>query len=376
MDSMVNLVVGFDGGGFGDDVLAAALRGIEAAGFSVGISDRSDERFLAWLDDEFGGAWSSEAYVGSSYVARKGDAIAGFATFDPRGMRFDWLRGLGAQADVGVFGPFGVGKAFRKSGIGPHLLTAALCGVASRGYKRALIPAVGEEKLIEYYQHNSGAVIAERFDKRRFRDAHVKTLVLASGGGSNFSAVLERATDGRLPLDVTTLICNVADAPVLRRAADAGVKARSVLWDRAGETRVMYDARLRTAVEEEAPELVLLLGWMHVFDEAFVRACPNAINVHPAFLPLDGALDSVTMPDGSSQRAYRGPRAVRDALRAGTRWTGATAHRLSFETDRGTVLMRKPQRIVGANEAAVLEQLHPIEHRLVAGAIMRWLFER
>ncbi len=166
---MVNLVVGCDG--FGDDVLAAALRAIEAAGFSVAVSDRSDEHVLAWLDDEFAGAWSSEAYAGSSYVARKGDAIAGFATFDPRGMRFDWLRGLGAQADVGIFGPFGVAKAFRKSGIGPHLLTAALCGVAARGYKRALIPAVGEEKLIEYYQRNSGAVIGYRAGVQRCRCA-------------------------------------------------------------------------------------------------------------------------------------------------------------------------------------------------------------
>ncbi len=154
------------------------------------------------------------------------------------------------------------------------------------------------------------------------------------------------------------------------------MKARSVVWDRAGETRVSYDARLRAVVEEEAPELVLLLGWMHVFDEAFVRAFPNAINIHPAFLPLDGALDSVTMPDGSSQRAYRGPRAVRDALHAGARWTGATAHRLSVQTDRGDVLMRKPLRITGGDESGVLEELHPIEHRLVAGAVMRWLFER
>lgn len=374
MDTMVNLVAKCDE--FGSEVLAGALRGIEGAGFSVGISDRSDEHFLAWLDDEFGGAWSSEAYAGFSYVARKGDAIAGFATFDPRGLRFDWLRGLGAQADVGIFGPFGVGKAFRKSGIGPHLLTAALCGVASRGYARALIPAVGEEKLIDYYQRNSGAMIVERFDKGRFRDAHVKTVVLASGGGSNFAAVMERAKDGRLPLDVTALVCNVADAPVLQRAADAGVKARSVVWDRAAEARSAYDARLRAAVEEEAPELVLLLGWMHVFDAAFVRTFPNAINIHPAFLPLDGALDSVTMPDGSSQRAYRGPRAVRDALRAGAKWTGATAHRLSLETDRGDVLMRKPLRIAATDESAVLEELHPIEHRLVAGAVMRWLFER
>jgi phosphoribosylglycinamide formyltransferase-1 len=374
---MVNLVVDLHGPRFDERAYAHALRAIERAGFSAGESSRDDGRMLAWIDDEFSGAWSSEAFAGSSVVARKGDAIAGFATFDPQGLRFAWLRGLGAQPGVGIFGPFGVGRAFRKSGIGPHLLVAALCALRARGYARALIPAVGEEKLIAYYERESGAVVAERFEKAAWRRKRFRTVVMASGNGSNFQAVLERSRDGRLPLDIVAVVCNAADAYVLERARAAGVPARLVVWDRAGETRASYDARLLAAVRSEEPELLLLLGWMHLFDEGFVGSAGDAINLHPSFLPLDVGADEVTMPDGSVQPAFRGAHALRDALAEGSAWSGASAHLLSMEADRGRVLARKPLRIaIGSDETALREALHPIEQRVVSGAIMRWIYER
>jgi len=43
------------------------------------------EAFFSWIDYEFGGTWSSEAFAGRSIVAKSGDRFAGFATFAPRG---------------------------------------------------------------------------------------------------------------------------------------------------------------------------------------------------------------------------------------------------------------------------------------------------
>ena len=59
---------------------------------------------------------------------------------------------------------------------------------------------------------------------------------------------------------------------------------------------------------------MLLLGWMHLLSDSFVRAFPQMLNLHPAFLPLDPRRDDVVMPDGTQMPAFRGPRAVRDAL--------------------------------------------------------------
>lgn len=384
MTEMVNLLVDLDDRRFGADALAGALRGIEAAGYEArrGYSTESEGGSLgAWIDDVFGGAWSSEADAGASVVASRVGEFAGFATYDPKGLQFGWLRQLGAAPDVGIFGPFGVAPGHRKSGIGPHLLVAALASLKKRGYDRALVPAVGEEKLVEYYTEHSGARVVETYDKRSFFARRYRTLVLASGNGSNFQAVIDASREGRLPLDITAVVCNRPGAYVLERAEAASLPGGIVAWDRASESRATFDRRLLEAVRGIEPELVLLLGWMHLFDDAFVRQFGDrTINIHPAYLPLDQNKDVVAVPTrggNGEQPAFRGAHAVRDALAAGATWIGATAHMLGAATDRGRVLVRKPLLLPeNADIATAIDLLRPVEQKVVAGGIMRWVYER
>jgi len=374
---MVNLVVELQDDKFGEDALARALASIERAGFCVERTSPGSDAFLAWLDDEFGGTWSSEAFAGSSVVARQGDRFAGFATYDPRALSFSWLRGLGAQPGVGIFGPFGVARSLRGGPIGPHLLIAALASLRQRGYARALIPAVGHEKLIEYYRRHSGADIAETFDKSGWQQRSYRTVVLASGSGTNFQSVIDGVAAKTLPLQIAALISNKSDAFALERARSGGTPAIAFPWDRKAQSRQEYDAALLDLVRREAPDLVLLLGWMHLLPDAFVAAFPHTINIHPAFLPLDQQQDRVGFPDGTVTPAFRGPHAVDDALASGSRWVGASSHRVTLQTDRGPVLVRKPLPVRdGESNAEIMARLHPLEHRVLAGGIMRWVYER
>ena len=338
----------------------------------------ADERVLAWIDAEFGGCWSSEAHAGKNALAFRGDMPAGFATFDPKGLRFAWLRGLARERDVGMFGPLGVASHLRGGGIGRALVWHALAGLRATGYARGLIAAVGDEALIRFYTEAAGARVAERFDAASLTAPRPRVAVMASGSGTNLQAVLDGTRSGRLPIDVVALIANDPQAGAIERARAAAVPTIEILpWRRNEEPRAAYDARLLQAVTAIAPDLVLLLGWMHLLAEPFVNAFPNVLNVHPAFLPLDPENDDVGLPDGSRIPAFRGPQAVRDALAAGSAWVGATVHSVTPETDRGPVLARKPLRVArGDTVSSVMERLHPIEHRLVAGAIVRWLYER
>lgn len=377
MNEMVNLLVDLRSAQFGSEALAHALRSIESAGFSVARVAPGDGAFLAWIDQEFGGTWSSEAFAGKSVVAKRGDRFAGFAAYDPQGLKFSWLRGLGAQAGVGVFGPFGVAGEFRGTPIGPHLLVAALASLREDGYTQALIPAVGHEKLVEYYAKHSGARIAERFDKAQWKSSRYRTLVLASGSGTNFQAVIDGVAAGTLPLDLALLVSNKSSAYALERARNASISAVALQWDRKAQSREEYDRALFELIHREQPELLLLLGWMHVLPDRFCAEFPHMINIHPAFLPLDQCEDDVAFPDGSVTPAFRGAHAVRDALAWGSRWTGASSHLVTLDADRGPVLVRKPLEIApGEPEEAIMERLHPLEHRIVAGGIMRWIYER
>lgn len=378
MSTLRNLIVDLRDERYGAHGLDEARTTIARFHFKVDPSESAAQDVLAWIDDEFGGTWSSETFAGASIVARRGAAIAGFATYDPQGLKFSWLREWRARSDVGIFGPFGVAAEFRGSPLGPALLQAALCGLRARGYAFALVPAVGNETLIRYYQKHADARVIEEIDRSNWSERRVPTTVLASGSGTNFQAVLDAIVQERLPLQINALITNRQDAGALQRAAAAQVPTRLVLpWVRTVQTRQAYDDQVVAAVSQTEPELLLLLGWMHILPEHFIRAFPQTINIHPAFLPLDQRRDVVVMPDGGEIPAFRGAHAVADALASGARWTGASSHLVTLDTDRGPVLVRKPLAIGDANTVeTVMERLRPIEHRVLLGGIMRWVLER
>ncbi len=338
----------------------------------------ADDRTLAWIDELFSGTWSSEAFIGSNVVARRGGAPIGFATLDPKGLKFAWLAGAAREPGVGIFGPFGLEPAVRKTGLGRELLRRALGGLRERGYARALIPAIGDERLVQYYADSIGARVVERFERSALLRPARRTLVMASGNGSNFQALLDAAQSRALPIEVVALLTNNRDAYVVERARDAGLGSIHVVpWQREGETRAAYDARLLEVAASEKPDLILLLGWMHLLADSFVQTFPQMFNLHPAFLPLDPERDDVALPDGTEMPALRGRRAVRDALAISSRWIGATLHRVTPATDRGPVLARKPLRVEpGESEADLMARLHAAEHRLVRAGVTRWLYER
>ena len=200
-----------------------------------------------------------------------------------------------------------------------------------------------------------------------------RTTILASGSGSNFEAVVAAARDGSVPLDVTALIVNRPGAGVLERARRLGVPAQVLPWDRPVESRAAYDARLSEAVGAADPELVLLLGWMHVLPAAFVERFPETLNLHPAFLPLEPEADVVRFPDGSESAVFRGAHAVEDALQAGSTWIGASVHRVGPVVDRGTVLARAPLRLLAGESRESLDaRIHALEHEILSEAIRTW----
>lgn len=369
----VNLLVAL-GEGYGVESLAAARREAEARGFRLVRVDAPDERLCAWIDWRFAPSWwSSETRAGSAWYAERDGEIVGFAAFGARDLPFPWLQRYRGRDDVGIFGPYGVAEEHRGSGAGAALLTAALCGLAER-HPAALIPAVGDPRLADLYRERVRARVVDEFS---YDVPHARAVILASGAGTNAQNVIDRVASGELALELGAVVANAPAAGVLERARSSGLAGEAVSWERAEETRAQYDARLLRVVERYEPELVLLLGWMHVLPAAFLVRFPQTINVHPSFLPFDPRADDVTMPDGSRIPAFRGARAPAAAAAAGVRWSGATVHRVTAEADRGAVLVRTPLPLTPPIETEQLhERIRTLEYAAVPKAIRRWSFER
>ena len=353
-----------------------ALEALDARGIRPLREHRTPERILAWIDAEFDGVWSSEAAAGGIWIAEDATGPVGFAAYDPHGLPYHWLRTWRQRPSTGIFGPMGVTPRARGRGLGATLLQAALFSLRERGYRQALIPVVADPSGIGFYERSVGARVVENVDPGR-RGRRWRATVLASGNGTNVQGLIDGSAAHDVPLEIVSLVANHPDARVLERARAANLATHLVAWDRRGESREAYDERVLATVAATKPDLVLLLGWMHVLAAPFVARFPETLNLHPAFLPFDPAADSVTMPDGSSIAAFRGARAFDDTLAAGSRWGGATVHRVSVAVDRGEVLARAPLAIAGDEERTDLElRLHALERQVVRTAVRRWSWQQ
>ena len=153
----------------------------------------------------------------------------------------------------------------------------------------------------------------------------LRLAVLGSGSGSNCQSIFNAIDEGRLPAEVVIVLSDHADAYILERARQRGV--RTELMDCGG-----YRNKFPLEVQERVAQLlrdlrvdfVCLAGFMRLVKEPLLAAFPKRIlNIHPALLP-----------------AFPGVEAWRQALEAGATQTGCTVHYVDAGMDSGEILMQ------------------------------------
>jgi phosphoribosylglycinamide formyltransferase 1 len=176
--------------------------------------------------------------------------------------------------------------------------------------------------------------------------------VLASGGGTNFQALLEHAHAPGTPWRVALLITDRPDAGVLGRADRAGVPSRVIqVTGREGDAAA---EEMLEAFQDSGVRMLLLAGYLRLVPAPVVRSYRDRIlNVHPALLPAFG---------GKGMYGHR----VHDAvLAAGVLVTGVTVHLVDEEYDRGRILAQWPVPVLPGDDAALLAaRVQAAEHRL------------
>lgn len=181
----------------------------------------------------------------------------------------------------------------------------------------------------------------------------MKLAVLASGGGSNFTSILDKIDAGILDASVGLLVCDKPDAGCLKTAQERGV-THVCLPREAGEAREDYDARLRDLLQKENPDLIVLAGFMRILTPVFVDAfAGHIINIHPALLPK-----------------HKGAHGVRDTLEAGDKRAGATTHFVTAELDGGPLILQASVPVLEDDDVPALQaRVLKVEHWLLPRTI-------
>lgn len=184
-----------------------------------------------------------------------------------------------------------------------------------------------------------------------------RIVVLASGTGSIFEALLQAVRRSAGDAEVTGLVCDQPQAGVLHKAATAEVPVHVVpLVDRA--EREQWDRDVASAIAAGRPDLVVSAGFMKLLGPAVLeRFNHRVLNTHPALLP-----------------AFPGAHAVRDALAYGVRVSGCTVHLVDAGVDTGPVLAQRAVPVLLEDDETTLhERIKQVERDLLPDVALRML---
>ena len=177
--------------------------------------------------------------------------------------------------------------------------------------------------------------------------------VLASGGGSNLQAIIDRCQDGSLAAEIAVVITNNPGAGALTRASKVGIPSLCINH-RDFSRREDFDNAVVKALQEARTDLVVLAGFMRIITPTFISAFPErVINIHPALLP-----------------AFPGLHVQQQAIDYGARFSGCTVHFVDGGVDTGPILIQAvvpilPEDTADTLAARILEQEHRIYPRAI-----------
>jgi phosphoribosylglycinamide formyltransferase-1 len=180
--------------------------------------------------------------------------------------------------------------------------------------------------------------------------------VLVSGRGSNLGAIFTAIQQGRLHARIGIVISSRLDAPALEIANAHHVPVQ-VISPSTYASRAAAGLAILAALRDAAVELVVLAGYRPILDSCVVNAYPmRIINIHPSLLP-----------------AFAGgmaPRPQADALAAGVKISGCTAHFVTEAVDEGPIIAQASVPVydddtVEGLSARILEMEHQMLPRVV-----------
>jgi len=173
-----------------------------------------------------------------------------------------------------------------------------------------------------------------------------RIVVLASGRGSNFQAVIDAIASGTIPATCVALITDNPKAYAIERAGKAGIPARVVDFA-SFSTRDAYERALLASMQETRADLFVLAGYMRIVAPAIVRAfAGKMVNIHPALLP-----------------SFQGLHAQRQAWLYGVKVSGCTVHFVDESLDGGPIILQRVVPVMDDDDEdtladRILEQEH------------------
>ncbi|MBD5549625.1 MAG: phosphoribosylglycinamide formyltransferase [Lachnospiraceae bacterium] len=173
----------------------------------------------------------------------------------------------------------------------------------------------------------------------------LRVIICVSGGGTNLQAIIDAKAAGKLEnAELVRVISNKKGAYALERAEKAGIESVCVSPKDFPDREAFHEALLKT-VEEAAPDLIVLAGFLVVLPKEMISRYRNRIiNIHPSLIP------------SFCGNGYYGLKVHEAALARGVKVTGATVHFVDEGTDTGPIIIQKPVAVQEGDTPEILQR--------------------
>ncbi|MBE6841383.1 MAG: phosphoribosylglycinamide formyltransferase [Oscillospiraceae bacterium] len=170
-------------------------------------------------------------------------------------------------------------------------------------------------------------------------------VVLVSGGGTNFQALIDAQERGDIQGGkITCVISSKPDAYALERAKNHNIPSR-VICRKEYDDVAAYSKAVLEALNEEKADVVVYAGFMTILDDSVCNAYPNKmVNVHPSLIP------------SFCGKGYYGLRVHEEALAKGVKVTGATVHFVTAVCDGGPIILQKAVEVKNGDTPEILQK--------------------
>jgi len=185
-------------------------------------------------------------------------------------------------------------------------------------------------------------------------------VVLSSGRGSNFQAIIDAIGRGEIPARCSGLVTDNPSAYAITRAEKAGIPVFIIDFS-SFPSREAYEEELLRVLFDLSADLYILAGYMRIIGAGIVSAFRwRMMNIHPALLP-----------------GFPGLHAQRQALDYGVRVSGCTVHFVDEGTDSGPVILQACVPVLpGDDEETLSARILEEEHRCLPKAIRLFCDDR
>lgn len=187
----------------------------------------------------------------------------------------------------------------------------------------------------------------------------MKIAVLVSGSGTNLQTLIEKLhQDETSGIEIAVVISDRHKAYALTRAERSSIPTH-VVKTQNFENRLNFDAEISRLIEHYAAELVVLAGFMKLFQPPFVEKYKNRIiNVHPTLLP-----------------AFPGAHPVADTLAYGVKFTGVTVHFVDKGVDTGPIIAQSVVPVLDSDDEESLHKRIQVEEHKLYPQVIKWYAE-